>query len=144
MVSHRLGIAPFPGEGLGVRLVLVCGHELAVAADALVFVEHGHAVLDPLVRDELEERRGEHAGEAANHADHEVASVNGLGLEHDLAEEGEAGERLDEHDQHYHENSQQVALNAAAAVELVGADVAAVDQVEDLEPSLKLVESQLS
>ena len=133
MVSDWLGIVPFPGEGLGVRLVFVGGHELAAATDALVLVEHGHAVLDPLIRDQLEERRGEHAREAANDADHEVASIHRLGLEHDFAEEGEACERLDEHDQHDHENGKQVALNAAAAVQFVRAYVAAVDQVEDLE-----------
>ena len=133
MVSDWLGVGALPGEGLGVGLVFVGGHELAVAANALVLVEHRHAVLDPLVRDQLEERRGEHARETANDADHEVSSVDGLSLEHDFTEESEAGNRLDEHDQHDDEHGEQVALDAAAAVKLVRADVAAVDQVEDLE-----------
>ena len=120
-------------ESLGVGLVLVSGHQFGVAADRLALVERGHAALDPLVGDELEEGAGQHARGAAHNRDHEVARLHDRSLEQDTPDERLAGGRLDHDDDQDDEPGEEVALDATASVELIGSDIAAVDQVEDLE-----------
>ena len=126
--------------GIGVVcLVLLglveAGDELGASTDRLGLVKRGH-LGDPSLGNELKEGVGGKDGGSAHDGDCELTASDAGGKEKDRAdlEEVEAGKNLDTDNNGQDDPGVQVGVEVRESVHLLGAHIAAVDQVENLEP----------
>jgi len=132
-ISDGFGLV-LAGVSLGGGLLVIGAHQFVVGSDRLLFVKGGHALLDPRVRDELEEGVGGDGRGANDDADTELSHSDlAGGFEDGSAEEGEARGKLNTSDDEDDEQGEEVAGEHLETVKLLLADVTAVDEVEDLE-----------